>query len=70
MVQDFKRITFDELNAVFQMVGLNPTPDALGSVLKDCKVTCPISLKNLVRVSARDKVRLVYNPAIQARSKR
>jgi len=53
MVQDLKRITFDEVNAVLQMVGLNPTPDALGTILNDCKLICPISLKNLVRVSAR-----------------
>jgi len=50
MVQDLKRITFDEVNAVLQMVGLNPTPDALGTILNDCKLICPISLKNLVRV--------------------
>jgi hypothetical protein len=58
LVHKLNSITFDELNAVFHSVGLNPTPDALVSVLKDCKLTCPITLKDLVKVSALSTVTL------------
>jgi hypothetical protein len=52
MVGDFTSISFEELHNPLQLVGLNPTRDAVNIILDECKTSLPCHLKDLVTVSA------------------